>query len=451
MLAYANAEALAATLATGEVHFHSRSRGRLWRKGETSGNIAAPARPRPRLRRRRAPRARRAGRARPATAGTRSCFDPDADARRPSRLAARRLRQAASPPAAGLRLAGDALGDDRRPGRDATGRLVHGAPARRRAWTARPQGRRGGDRGPDGRQGRRRRRGRRAGTGRHPRRAGRRGRRPRSTTRWSCWPSAGCRRRRSSRASGRATAADPGGATPRRGRASRAHGSSWWARQRASYVSRRGVGVSEARPPHDHDRLVGAGGPPVDQALRPRRLVAADRADRRERRDPVGDRHQLRHRPERAAAEVRVQPGEDHRPPGVRQPLDDRDEAVREELRLLDRDHVRPGVLGERLDLGRVADRPRAEGGAGPAADDLRLGPVVDRGRTRRIRRRAISARRRRRSSSSVFPLNMQPAITWMWPRGTSITPSPARARAPAGRACLAGPAGSGRRGGRRR
>jgi len=38
MLAYLDAEALAATLATGEVHFHSRSRGRLWRKGETSGN-----------------------------------------------------------------------------------------------------------------------------------------------------------------------------------------------------------------------------------------------------------------------------------------------------------------------------------------------------------------------------------------------------------------------------
>ncbi len=39
MLAYADAEALAATLATGELHFHSRSRGRLWRKGETSGNV----------------------------------------------------------------------------------------------------------------------------------------------------------------------------------------------------------------------------------------------------------------------------------------------------------------------------------------------------------------------------------------------------------------------------
>jgi phosphoribosyl-ATP pyrophosphohydrolase/phosphoribosyl-AMP cyclohydrolase len=39
MLAYANAEALALTFATGEVHFFSRSRGRLWRKGETSGNV----------------------------------------------------------------------------------------------------------------------------------------------------------------------------------------------------------------------------------------------------------------------------------------------------------------------------------------------------------------------------------------------------------------------------
>lgn len=39
MLAYMDAEALAATLSTGEVHFHSRSRGRLWRKGESSGNV----------------------------------------------------------------------------------------------------------------------------------------------------------------------------------------------------------------------------------------------------------------------------------------------------------------------------------------------------------------------------------------------------------------------------
>jgi phosphoribosyl-ATP pyrophosphohydrolase/phosphoribosyl-AMP cyclohydrolase len=39
MLAYADREALEATLATGEVHFHSRSRDRLWRKGETSGKV----------------------------------------------------------------------------------------------------------------------------------------------------------------------------------------------------------------------------------------------------------------------------------------------------------------------------------------------------------------------------------------------------------------------------
>lgn len=38
MLAYMDVEALAATIATGEAHFHSRSRDRLWHKGETSGN-----------------------------------------------------------------------------------------------------------------------------------------------------------------------------------------------------------------------------------------------------------------------------------------------------------------------------------------------------------------------------------------------------------------------------
>jgi phosphoribosyl-AMP cyclohydrolase / phosphoribosyl-ATP pyrophosphohydrolase len=41
MLAYADAEALATTVATGDMHFHSRSRDRLWRKGETSGNTLA--------------------------------------------------------------------------------------------------------------------------------------------------------------------------------------------------------------------------------------------------------------------------------------------------------------------------------------------------------------------------------------------------------------------------
>jgi phosphoribosyl-ATP pyrophosphohydrolase/phosphoribosyl-AMP cyclohydrolase len=76
MLAYMDDEALAATVQTGEVHFHSRSRGTLWRKGETSGNVlrlidlvvdcdgdallvtADPAGP-------------------TCHRGTRSCFDPD--------------------------------------------------------------------------------------------------------------------------------------------------------------------------------------------------------------------------------------------------------------------------------------------------------------------------------------------------------------------------------------
>ena len=39
LVAYMDVAALAATLSTGDIHFHSRSRGRLWRKGETSGNV----------------------------------------------------------------------------------------------------------------------------------------------------------------------------------------------------------------------------------------------------------------------------------------------------------------------------------------------------------------------------------------------------------------------------
>jgi phosphoribosyl-AMP cyclohydrolase len=39
MVAHMNAEALAATQATGEATFWSRSRRRLWKKGETSGNV----------------------------------------------------------------------------------------------------------------------------------------------------------------------------------------------------------------------------------------------------------------------------------------------------------------------------------------------------------------------------------------------------------------------------
>ncbi len=39
MVAYMNAEALRLTLATGQTHFWSRSRGELWHKGDTSGNV----------------------------------------------------------------------------------------------------------------------------------------------------------------------------------------------------------------------------------------------------------------------------------------------------------------------------------------------------------------------------------------------------------------------------
>lgn len=39
MVAHMNSDALAATLGTGEATFYSRSRVRLWKKGETSGNV----------------------------------------------------------------------------------------------------------------------------------------------------------------------------------------------------------------------------------------------------------------------------------------------------------------------------------------------------------------------------------------------------------------------------
>ena len=39
MLAHMNAQALQKTLETGIVHYWSRSRGQLWRKGDTSGQI----------------------------------------------------------------------------------------------------------------------------------------------------------------------------------------------------------------------------------------------------------------------------------------------------------------------------------------------------------------------------------------------------------------------------
>ncbi|MDR3225367.1 MAG: phosphoribosyl-AMP cyclohydrolase [Clostridiales Family XIII bacterium] len=39
MLAYMNEESLTKTLETGYTWFYSRSRGRLWQKGEESGNV----------------------------------------------------------------------------------------------------------------------------------------------------------------------------------------------------------------------------------------------------------------------------------------------------------------------------------------------------------------------------------------------------------------------------
>jgi phosphoribosyl-AMP cyclohydrolase len=39
MQAYVNREALQKTFDTGYAHFYSRSRKKLWKKGETSGNI----------------------------------------------------------------------------------------------------------------------------------------------------------------------------------------------------------------------------------------------------------------------------------------------------------------------------------------------------------------------------------------------------------------------------
>jgi phosphoribosyl-AMP cyclohydrolase len=39
MLAFMNREAWERTLATGEAHFYSRTRSRIWHKGATSGNV----------------------------------------------------------------------------------------------------------------------------------------------------------------------------------------------------------------------------------------------------------------------------------------------------------------------------------------------------------------------------------------------------------------------------
>ncbi len=39
MMAYMNSESLEKTLSTGHAHFWSRSRNKIWKKGETSGHI----------------------------------------------------------------------------------------------------------------------------------------------------------------------------------------------------------------------------------------------------------------------------------------------------------------------------------------------------------------------------------------------------------------------------
>ncbi len=39
MLGFVNEESLALTQSSGEVHFFSRSRNKLWKKGETSGHV----------------------------------------------------------------------------------------------------------------------------------------------------------------------------------------------------------------------------------------------------------------------------------------------------------------------------------------------------------------------------------------------------------------------------
>ncbi|MEP9388410.1 phosphoribosyl-AMP cyclohydrolase [Mesorhizobium sp. KR9-304] len=41
MVAHMNAEALALTVGTGVAHYWSRSREKIWKKGETSGNLQA--------------------------------------------------------------------------------------------------------------------------------------------------------------------------------------------------------------------------------------------------------------------------------------------------------------------------------------------------------------------------------------------------------------------------
>ena len=164
-------------LATGEVHFHSRSRGRLWRKGETSGNVLRLVGSGRRLRRRRPARDRGSGRARPATAGRGAASIPiGAPAERDG------------PGFAWLETLWATIADARR---RATRGLVHGRgswPAASTRSAARSPRRRPRCSSPPRTTPRPRRPARiAAATARGPRRA-----RPPtcSTTRWCCWPNA---------------------------------------------------------------------------------------------------------------------------------------------------------------------------------------------------------------------------------------------------------------------
>ena len=90
-------------------------------------------------------------------------------------------------------------------------------------------------------------------------------------------------------------------------RADRAGATSWWRRQRASYVST--AGAVEAA--DDDERVVDRRRPAADEPLRPGRRLAADHADRAQHRDLVGQREKLGHRAERPAGEVRVEAARD--------------------------------------------------------------------------------------------------------------------------------------------
>ena len=80
MFAWMDRAALAATAASGEAVYYSRSRRRLWHKGEESGHVQKVQRAPPRLRQRRravegrADWARRTGRGIACHTGRHSCF-----------------------------------------------------------------------------------------------------------------------------------------------------------------------------------------------------------------------------------------------------------------------------------------------------------------------------------------------------------------------------------------